>query len=93
MKQDRGLFRNGDIMGGTPEEFKSAMVSYIGYSGTYGYHHPKVVHRVQVSLYPNWSGTDVERIVEFDEDTLTLTTPPLAFAGNQGTGTLIWKRG
>ena len=50
-----------------------------------------MVHQVELSLFPNWVGVEQERLVEVSEDTLTLSTRPLLFGGEERTAHLIWK--
>jgi hypothetical protein len=50
------------------------------------------VHRVELSLYPNWIGVEQERLVEVVGDRLILSTRPLLLGGVQRTAHLIWKR-
>ena len=92
MKEGRPKFRSEDIMAGTVEEFSEAMKSYIGYCGPYEYLDGRVIHHAEVSLFPNWTGTKIERFVLIENDLLTLSTPPLPFGGKVGTANLVWKR-
>ena len=45
-----------------------------------------------MSLMPNWIGGEQMRLVTFDEDTVTLATPPMPVGGRQQIATLIWQR-
>lgn len=92
MKEGRSKFSTEDVMGGTPEEFSEAMKSYIGYCGPYEYTGERVIHHAEVSLFPNWTGSNIERFVQIQGETLTLSTPTLLFGGKRGTANLIWKR-
>ena len=38
---------------------------------------------MELSLFPNWVGSDQQRWVEFAEDRLTLSASPLLLAGKQ----------
>jgi hypothetical protein len=92
MKRNRSCFGASDVMAGTPEEFEAAMKSYIGYAGAYSIQGDRVIHHAEVSLFPNWTGTDIERFFEVREDMLTLVTPPLKFGGTTATAALVWER-
>ncbi|NEO76844.1 lipocalin-like domain-containing protein [Moorena sp. SIO4G3] len=47
--------------------------NYISYSGKYEIRDNKVIHHVEVSLIPDWTGIELERTFEFSEDILVLT--------------------
>jgi lipocalin-like protein len=51
-----------------------------------------VIHHVELSLFPNWVGTDQQRFVELSQDTLILSASPLLFAGKQQVPRLVWER-
>jgi hypothetical protein len=80
------------IRDGTSEEKLAAYDTYISYSGKYEVQGNKVIHHVEVSLFPNWGGMDQVRFFEFDGNRLSLSTPPLLLAGKQKTAKLIWER-
>ena len=92
MSADRPKFAAGDVMGGTTEEKVAAVDTYLSYCGRYEIQHDKVIHHIEVSLFPNWVGVDQERIYEFKDDKLSLSTPPLLVGGSQQTAYLIWER-
>jgi hypothetical protein len=93
MKRDRSPFEASDVMAGTPQEFEMAMKSYVGYAGSYSLQGNRVIHHAEVSLFPNWTGTDIERFFEVQGSKLTLSTPPLIFfGGRQGTAVLVWEK-
>jgi hypothetical protein len=92
MKMDRATFEAPDVMAGTPAEFEAAMKSYVGYAGPYSLQGNRVIHHSEVSLFPNWAGTDIERFYEIEGSNLTLSTPPLIFGGMQGTAALVWEK-
>jgi hypothetical protein len=50
------------------------------------------VHHVELSLFPNWVGTDQERSVELAEHRLILSASPLLLAGTQQVPRLVWER-
>jgi Lipocalin-like domain len=47
---------------------------------------------VELSLFPNWVGSDQERWVEFAEDRLILSASPLLLAGKLQVPRLVWER-
>jgi hypothetical protein len=92
MSTDRPNFQSNDLRGGSVEEKVSAFDTYFSYCGKYEIRGEKVVHHIEVSLYPNWTGVDQERFYTFDGDRLILSTPPVVFENSEQTGYLIWQR-
>lgn len=94
MDSERATFTTNDLMGGTPEEMVGAYKSYIAYYGTYSVDTARgaVIHHLEGGLMPNMKGSDQVRFYHFDEDRLTLTTPPLTIEGRRVTGTVNWVR-
>ena len=92
MSANRPKFVSGDILGGSAQEKAAAADTYISYCGKYEIQGDKVVHRIEVSFFPNWIGVNLERIFEFDGDRLSLSTLPSLMGGKQQTAHMIWKR-
>jgi hypothetical protein len=92
MTIDRPNFGSSDVMGGTAEEFAAAMKSYVGYAGSYSLKDGQVIHHASVSLFPNWTGTYIERFYAVDGNLLTLSTPPGVFGGQRVSAALVWER-
>jgi len=92
MKGDRPEFASGDIRGGTVEEKVAAVEGYVSYCGRYEVKGDKVIHRIEVSLFPNWVGVRQERMYELDGDRLTLSTPLMLVGGRRLSTHLIWER-
>jgi len=92
MKEGRPIFASGDIRGGTVEEKIAAVEGYVSYSGRFEVDGDKVVHRIEVSLFPNWVGVSQERMYEFEGDRLTLSTPLMLLGGRQLSTHVIWER-
>jgi hypothetical protein len=92
MGDDRPRFGSDDIWAGTAEEKLAAFATYTSYCGKFTVAENKVVHHIEVSLYPNWVGVNQERFFEFDGDKLCLSTSPFLIAGAQQTAHLIWER-
>ena len=66
---------SGDPLGGDIEARAEAYSTCLAYSGTYVRDGGTVVHYVQQSLYPNWSGTEEPRSITDRDGQLVLTTP------------------
>jgi hypothetical protein len=92
MKKGRQKFTSGDIRGGKVEEKLSAIEGYVSYCGRYEVKDSKVIHHIEVSLFPNWVGVKQERIYEFDGERLTLSTPLMLVGGIQLSTHVIWKK-
>jgi Lipocalin-like domain len=91
-RRGRAGFAVGDLLSGTTEEKARAVEGFVAYAGRYSFHGDRVVHHVELSLFPNWVGTDQERSVELAGDRLTLSASPLLLAGKQQVPRLVWER-
>jgi hypothetical protein len=91
LSPDRPKFVAGDLLSGGAEERARAVGTYVSYCGQYEFLGDTVVHRVELSLFPNWVGVEQERLVEVKGDRLTLSTRPILLGGVQRTAHLIWE--
>jgi Lipocalin-like domain len=91
-QRGRAGFAAGDLLSGTTEEKARAMEGFVAYAGRYSFHGDRVIHHVELSLFPNWVGSDQERWVELAEDRLILSASPLLLAGRQQVPHLVWER-
>ncbi len=94
MDPERPRFAEDDWMRGTPEETKTAFEGSLAYYGTFELekHKGMILHHIQGCTFPNWVGTDQERIIELVDNELTLITPMLALSGEQVVGRLAFRR-
>ena len=92
MSANRPQFASADIAAGSSEEKAAAVDTYFSYCGTYKVRGDRVIHHLEVSLFPNWIGGDQERIFEFKDNRLILRTPPLPWGGREQTGMVTWER-
>ena len=88
----RAEFAAGDLLGGTTEEKAQAVEGFVAYAGRYSFHGDRVVHHVELSLFPNWVGSDQQRWVELNGDRLILSARPLLLAGQLQVPRLVWER-
>jgi Lipocalin-like domain len=91
-RRDRAGFAAGDVLGGTTEEKARAVEGFVAYAGRYTFHGDRVIHHVELSLFPNWVGSDQERWIELAGGRLTLSASPLLLAGKQQVPSLVWER-
>jgi Lipocalin-like domain len=56
------------------------------------FHGDHVIHHVELSLFPDWVGTDQQRFVELSAQVLILSAGPLLLAGRQQVPRLTWRR-
>src|SRR5919107_2377877 len=89
---NRQRFAAGDLLSGSTEEKAHAASTYVSYCGKYEFQEDRVIHHVDVSLFPNWVGVDQERLVELTGNRLALSTRPMLLGGIQQTAHLIWER-
>ena len=66
--------------------------AFNAYCGRFEVRGERVIHHVEVSSLPQWTGRDQERIFKLDGDRLILETPPLEVASQTATAYLIWER-
>jgi hypothetical protein len=73
-------------------ERDAAAVTYVSYAGTWDIANDVVTHHVTLALFPNWVGTDLERTVTWDGDTLILTgLPETSASGKTVVNRLFWR--
>jgi hypothetical protein len=92
MAPNRLRFAADDLLSATKEEEAQAEETYVSYCGRYDFLGDKVVHHVEMSLFPNWIGGDQERVVDLRGSRLTLSTRALLLRGIQQTAHLVWER-
>jgi hypothetical protein len=91
-RRDRAGFAAGDLLSGTTHEKARALEGFVAYAGRYSFYGDRIIHHVELSLFPNWVGSDQERWVELAGDRLTLSASPLLLAGKQQVPRLVWER-
>jgi len=94
MRPDSPRFASDNLADATPEEIKAAFTGHIGYCGSYEVNEQErfVVHRLQLSSFPNLVGTEQKRFFTFAGDRMTLQTPPLTLLGTDQVHRLVWQR-
>jgi hypothetical protein len=90
--RSRSKFKSKGLFEGSPREKCSAMETFVSYFGRYRMSGNKVIHKIEVSLFPNWVRSQQTRTVELKANKLILTTEPFLEARQMRVAKLIWKR-
>lgn len=69
-----------------------AFEEYLSYAGRYTFLGDRVIHHVEVALWPGWVGTDLLRLAAFDGDRLILRTAPSDDDTQPRTTIITWER-
>ena len=89
---DRPRFADDDLGGKGDGEWAALARSYTAYCGRYELRGDRVLHHVELSLFPNWVGETQERFLTLDGNRAILRTPPFLVRGEERTGVLVWER-
>jgi hypothetical protein len=92
MASDRPKFAAKDLRSGSEAEKAEAANTYISYAGKYDVYPDRVVHHVELCLFPNWVGTDLVRNWSLEGNRLTLTTPPAPVGDKMMVSHLVWEK-
>ncbi len=74
------------------EEQAEAFRTFLAYAGRYTLTADKVTHHIEISSIQNYVDRDLVRSVRFQDDRITLVTPPTLVNGKVQTVELIWQR-
>jgi hypothetical protein len=89
---NRAELATATALGGAEGERAAAYSSYVAYCGEYWLERDVVVHRVRMSLYPNWVGREQLRFVELSGDRLVLRTASTPVGGQTQVHRVLWIR-
>ena len=89
---DRARIDSTDALGGTAEERAAAYSTCLAYYGSYEADENAITHRVEGSLYPNWSETVQVRPYTLEGETLVLRTPPSQGPDGTVVNEIVWLR-
>jgi hypothetical protein len=81
-----------DPLGGPQRQRAEAYSTYVAYWGRYEITGDRIIHRVDTSLIPAWTGVEQVRYFSFSGDVLVLRTPPILIAGATVVSELRWRR-
>jgi hypothetical protein len=89
---NRPMLPTDDPLGGDPQARAAAYSTCLAYFGSYELQGDTVVHRIDSSLYPNWSGAEQSRPFTYDGRQLVLRTPPMPGANGTIVNEIAWAR-
>lgn len=92
MAPNRERVESQDPLGGSEHERAQAYAGCVAYCGRYELKGDRIVHRVELSLFPNWSGEEQTRFLELTDGQLILRTPPVASPEGEIVSELRWRR-
>lgn len=81
-----------DAIGGPVDARAAAYSTCLAYFGHWRIDGDSVVHEIDASLFPDWSGQAQVRPYTLGRDTLVLRTPPHTIAGRTVVNEMAWKR-
>jgi hypothetical protein len=87
MGPDRPPFVAPDPLGGGAEECRRAMSTALSYCGRWRLDGDRLVHMVELSIFPNWVGAEMVRTVRFEGDRALVRTPPV----DNGDGPVVFE--
>lgn len=79
-------------LGGDVQKRADAYSTFLAYFGTYEVEGDSVIHRVDSSLFPDWSGAEQSRPFTYDGRELVLRTPPMSGPHGTVVNELAWAR-
>ena len=88
----RRPFASPDMTAATRDEAAAAFHTSIGYAGRFTLVEDRVLHHVELSTFPNWVGTTLDRTAWLKGGRLMLTTAPMPMAGGTAVAALTWER-
>ena len=83
---------SNDLKGGTAEEKIAAAETYIAYCGKYELHEDRVIHHIELALFPSRVGTSQVRYYELSGNRINLKTPPILINGRPQACEIVWDR-
>jgi Lipocalin-like domain len=89
---NRPSLPTADPLGGDAGLRADAYSTCLAYFGSYEVEDGTVVHRIDMSLYPNWSGEEQRRPFTYENGQLILRTPPAAGPSGTVVNEIVWIR-
>lgn len=93
-RRDRKNFVRMGLFEGTAGEKADAFDGSLAYCGRYRIEGNRVIHLLELSLFPNWVGTEQPRTFAVAGNRLTLTSDPFRTGEGGATtvATIVWER-
>lgn len=92
MRADRAALSTDALFGGGAAERAEAFSSHVAYSGRWEVSGGTMIHRLEVSSVPNWTGSEQHRTFDFpDPDRLQLSAP-MEFGDREWMARVMWRR-
>ena len=91
-RRGRAPYAAGDPLAGTAEEMAAAARTWTSYVGTWAVEGNAVVHRIELSFFPNWEGEEQRRTWSIQGGFLVLSAPPMVVAGAPRILCATWRR-
>lgn len=82
----------GDPVLGVPDATITVARRSISYAGSFQRSGDRVTHRVELSTFPDWVGTDQERLISWQDGCLILSALPTTVGGREQSAVLVWER-
>lgn len=92
VRSDRPLLSSQDYANLPDAEKITLSRGFLAYSGKYEVLPEKILHHVEISYFPNWTGTVLERFYSFENGDLVLSTPPETLRGKDFRAYLVWRK-
>lgn len=97
MRVDRDRLDAPTLAAAAERDRALAAAGYLNYAGTYRVEPGRVLHQVEVSLYPNWIGTEQVREMEWEPNhagsvDLILSAAVAQQDGRVVSNRLVWRR-
>ncbi len=88
----RPLARSPQFFEAQDAELAPAAKGCVAYSGLWRLRGGKVVHEVEQSLFPNWTGHALVRMADLKDGRLTLSTGVFKIGAAKYTAALVWEK-
>lgn len=92
MASARAAASSGQVFETTGRERAAAAAGFLAYSGKCELGADRVLHRVDLSLFPNWVGSAQLRSYKLSGDRVTFSTRRFRARGRYQTASLKWRR-
>ena len=92
LAKNRPAIPTDNALGGDVGPRAAAYSTCLAYFGSYRVEGDQIVHQIEGSLFPNWSGTVQARPLALDGDELVLRTPPTKTPTGTVVNEIAWVR-